>query len=125
MAEGQNGLARVLSLRAEFPSQWYALWNVPTPNTNKQETTLDISPARFPYMFRQAIISITKIQVFVFVAEAYLSTHNATTLALTLVEGAGPIPTLAPLLLSLAPYSTRPGNRVFRASNPFGRPAGV
>jgi hypothetical protein len=125
MAEGQNGLARLLSLRAEFPSQWYTLWNPAMPDTDKQETTLDLSAARFPFVFRQAAIQILKIQVFVFIAKEFLPTHNAATLVLSLNEGTRPPSTPAPAPLALAPYSTKPGNRVFRASKAFGRPAGV
>ncbi|KAL2856477.1 hypothetical protein BJY01DRAFT_242815 [Aspergillus pseudoustus] len=123
MAEGQNGLARLLRIRSEFPSQWYSLWNLAAVGV-KQEISLDLTNVRFPFVFRQATIKIEKIQLFVFVARAFLQTHDARTLKLVLSEGSGPLTSSQPATFSLAPYSTKQGNRIFRASKDIGKPAG-
>jgi peptidoglycan hydrolase-like protein with peptidoglycan-binding domain len=56
---GEEGLARAFSLRHEFPTEWHRFLHRSDP-TGDQQATLDLSEARFPFMFQGKGIRITK-----------------------------------------------------------------
>jgi hypothetical protein len=73
--DDEKGLARVFSLRHEFPSQWQSLVTLPkTAAGTKKQTqtqeqtrrcTFDTRKERFPYLFQGRTIKVDKVEAFV------------------------------------------------------------
>ncbi len=63
MLSGTNGivLARLFSLKHEFPTEWYQFWH-PTDATSTIQ--LDLSQERFPFLFRGKSITVSGIKMF-------------------------------------------------------------
>ena len=57
-----KGLARVFSLRHEFPSEWHRF--VTSPATSVNALTVDLAQARFPYFVQGSEIKINEAAVF-------------------------------------------------------------
>lgn len=66
-AGNEQGLARVFSLRHEFPSQWQSFVTVPegSPGKQKRECTFDASQQRFPYVFQGQNLKATGVNAYV------------------------------------------------------------
>jgi len=120
--ENQKGLARLVSLRHEYPSEWYRFLH-PAGATDMQSLTFALTPERFPFLSQGRHITLGKFEVFVQVDNAFAGTHNASTLNFVLAVGnSAPTPTTAHLsdILSMAvwngvlrgekTFSSAPGN---------------
>ncbi|NYT10718.1 MAG: hypothetical protein GKC09_12435, partial [Methanosarcinales archaeon] len=64
-SEGQNGLARIFSLRHEFPSEWHSFLNPPEESEGDQTLTMDLSKKRFPFLFQEKKITFDVMELFV------------------------------------------------------------
>jgi len=84
--EGQKGLALPVSLRHEFPSEWYRFLNPPQDSVGDATLTMNLGPERFPFMFQGRSITINEIELFVKITPEFASTYNENTLKLTLVQ---------------------------------------
>jgi hypothetical protein len=84
-AEGQHGLARLFSLRHEFPTEWHKFLN-PTKAYGDQTITLDLTD-RFPQIFSTKSIAIDEVKVFIKVNKQFAETHNKDSLQVTLAAG--------------------------------------
>jgi len=73
--ENQKGLARLVSLRHEFPSEWYRFLH-PAGATDTQSLTFALTPERFPFLSQGRHITLGKFEVFVQVDSAFAGTHN-------------------------------------------------
>lgn len=82
--EGQQGLALPVSLRHEFPSEWHQFMNPLQNSVDKPTLTMNLDPERFPFMFQDRPIIINKIEMFLKVRPESASTHNETTLKLSI-----------------------------------------
>ncbi len=95
--EGQQGLARVFSLRHEFSSEWYRFLNPPAGDAKNQTLTMALTRERFPFLFQGKNISINAIELFVKVKPEFSGDHNESTVKLALAAGAtAPAPGTAP-----------------------------
>lgn len=91
-AGDKQGLARVFSLRHEYPSDWHSFVTLPkgAVDGNYQQCTFDVSKERFPFLFQGRTIKVGKVEVFVDLKMA----SDAPTLALKAGETApDPCPT--------------------------------
>lgn len=86
--EGQQGLARVFSLRHEFSSEWYRFLNPPAGDAKNQTLTMALTRERFPFIFQENTISINAIELFVKVKPEFAGDHNESTVKLALAAGA-------------------------------------
>ncbi len=105
--ENQKGLARLVSLRHEFPSEWYRFLH-PAGATDTQSLTFALTPERFPFLAQGHKITLGKFEVFVQVENTFAGTHNASTLKFALASGnTAPTPSTAKPsdLLSLAVWN--------------------
>lgn len=60
--EDQQGLARIISLRHEYPTEWYRFLN---PNDEKGQTlAFRLMQDRFPFQFRGRTIKISEVDAF-------------------------------------------------------------
>jgi hypothetical protein len=85
--EGQKGLALPVSLRHEFPSEWHWFLN-PRPDSEGDPTlTMNLGAERFPFMFQGRPITINEIELFVKIRPEFASTHNESTVKLSLEAG--------------------------------------
>jgi len=149
LADAQTGLARLVSLRHE-PNGLYRFLaqkeQTLDGTAGTAQMTVDLSNARFPFIFKDSQITINRIELFVFVNKAYKDTYNAQTLQFWLTEltEAPPKPTqpatppaaTAPAAAVPPAASTDPGNQDgpalvlapwlqgFRTSKDFKKPAG-
>ena len=85
-AQGQTGLARLLSLRQELPTNWYQFLNPPSAE-GIQTLTLPLGPERFPFIFSNRTLAIGTLEFFVKVKPEFASTHNDSTIKLTVAAG--------------------------------------
>jgi hypothetical protein len=56
-------LARLFSVKHEFPTQWYQFLH-PTDPTNPQTLSLGLSKERFPFQFRSKNLTISSVELF-------------------------------------------------------------
>jgi hypothetical protein len=106
-AEGQTGLARLLSVRHELPTPWHRFLN-PLPEDVVQKLTLPLGRERFPFIFSRKTLAISAIEVFVKVKPEFASTHDESTLKLAVVAGTeAPTPDNPnpEAMLALAPWA--------------------
>ena len=85
-AQGQTGLARLLSLRQELPTNWYQFLNPPSAE-GIQTLTLPLGPERFPFIFSNRTLAIGTLEFFLKVKPEFASTHNDSTIKLTVAAG--------------------------------------
>ena len=66
-AGDEQGLARVFSLRHEYPSEWRSFVTLPkgTVGGNYRQCTFDVGKERFPFLFQGRTIKVDKVEVFV------------------------------------------------------------
>jgi hypothetical protein len=95
IADAQTGLARMFSVRHEFPDAWYQLFS-PSSGADRPLTQTAILPLthpdRFPFLFKAAkSLVFTRIEVFIRVKDAFRkSTHSAEKFIFTIIEEAAP-----------------------------------
>ena len=79
------GLARVFSLRHEFPTEWYRFLN-PLDDAGDLVTTIPLSKERFPLIFRDPRVRLTvsKVQLWASMQPDYLADHPAATIKFSL-----------------------------------------
>ena len=87
--DGQKGLALPVSLRHEYPSEWYRFLN--PPQDSVATLTMNLGPERFPFMFQGRSITINEVELFVKITPEFASTYNESTLKLSLSSGTTPI----------------------------------
>jgi hypothetical protein len=80
LAENERGLARLFSVRHEFPDRWHQFLH-PASATGNQTLKLPLGKERFPFIFQGKSITIDKIEFFV------KTTLNESMLKLTLAAG--------------------------------------
>jgi hypothetical protein len=103
-AQGQKGLARLFSLRHEFPSEWHRFLNPPEELEGMQKLTMDLSKKRFPFLFQEREIMISAIELFVKV-KPELAAEYESDLNLSLEEGTESPENPDEVKLSLAPWN--------------------
>lgn len=133
MAEAQQGFARLVSLRPQ-PNGLYPLFGK-TDAAGKTQTNIDLGSDRFPFVFRDASITIEKLAMFVFIKKAFKNTHNQTTMKFWVTETQPP-ETPGDGEVGGPEEPTEPGDpdgpalvlaehmHGYRAGKPFKRPAG-
>jgi hypothetical protein len=110
----QTGAGRIFSARHEFSSEWQRFLT-PAAAGGDQTLTLALSPDRFPYVFREAGLTMERLRVLVKINPAFAATHNASTVKLSLATGAAasasplPVSTWNGLLLAERVAGTSPG----------------
>lgn len=110
-SEGQEGLARLFSLRHEFPTAWHDFL---AGAAGHHEMKIDLTKERFPFLFSNRIDQIIEVEVFIKVKDEFLETHNENTLILELASGQ--TPPAPPDAVSLASW-----NGVLRGSREDGQ----
>ncbi|CAG0942873.1 hypothetical protein BROC_02038 [Candidatus Brocadiaceae bacterium] len=85
--EGQQGIARVFSLRHEFSKEWYRFLNPQSDSAKDQTLTMDIGINRFPFLFRDKSINIDSLELLVKVKPEFAGDHNESTLKQSLEAG--------------------------------------
>lgn len=85
--DGQSGLARIFSLRHEFPTEWYRFLNPPAGAAAIQTLTMTLAKERFPYLVQDRINSISSIEVLVKINPEFSASHNDSTFKLSLQAG--------------------------------------
>lgn len=86
LAAGKAGLARLFSLRHDFPTKWGLFFGV-AGETGNQAVTLEINKEKFPFLFQAYSITIDSITVFIKVKAEYRETYNESALKLTMQAG--------------------------------------
>ncbi len=109
-SEGEQGLAQIVSVRHEMPSEWHRFLNPPPDAPGVQALPLALGRERFPFVFAQRPLTLTGIELFLRVRDGFTETHNETTLQLTLAAGSsapgpGEVEGDNTLLLTLAPWN--------------------
>jgi len=87
IAEEEHGFARLFSARHEFSTEWHRFLHPPAAAANDQTLTLALNKERFPYIFQGREITIDTIELFFKVKSEFASTHNESTLKLSLKAG--------------------------------------
>jgi hypothetical protein len=95
-ADGGQGMARALSLRHEFPTEWYRFVNPPPGANGYQVAKLDLGRERFPFLVQDRIRSLDSIELFVRVTPEYAESHNDSTLKLSLEPDVAAAPAVLP-----------------------------
>jgi hypothetical protein len=70
-APEQEHLRRMFSARHEFATEWHRFLH-PQPTDTKHTLVLDLKPERFPYRFRSRLDQISRVDLYVAVAEGVL-----------------------------------------------------
>ena len=93
--EGQQGLARLFSLRHEFPSEWHRFLNPPAATGGgENKLTIDLGRERFPFIFQGKGIGIRAIDALVKIKPEFSRTYNDSTIQLSISpENAASTPT--------------------------------
>jgi hypothetical protein len=65
LADEENSpLARLFSLKHEFPSDWYRFLHPTAPNATAQALQMNLGYERFPFQFRGVAIQISQVDLF-------------------------------------------------------------
>ena len=94
----QSDLVRLISARHEYPSDWNRFLNAGGGSAKSQSLTMDLTPGRFPYLFRGKAISINRVELFLNfkdIHDTQIYSHDGTPL--------GDYAAAKPLKLSLTP----------------------
>jgi hypothetical protein len=83
---GQKGLARLFSLRDDFPVVWDQFKNPPLANGD-QTATVNLDKSRFPLLFQSRTLNMANVIAFAKPAAGFESTYTAAALKLTLQAG--------------------------------------
>ena len=85
--DGQQGLARIFSLRHEFPTEWHRFLNPAASTPAAQTLTMALTKERFPFLFQDRIITINTMELLVKVKPEFCVSHNDSTMQLSLQAG--------------------------------------
>jgi hypothetical protein len=85
--DGQQGLARVFSLRQEFPTEWRRFLNPAASATAIQTLTMALTKERFPFLVQGRISAINSMKLLVKIKPEFSVSHNDSTLKLSLQSG--------------------------------------
>jgi hypothetical protein len=96
-AGGNPGLARLFSMRHEFPTEWYRFLN-PVETSDGQTLEFELMQERFPLLFRRRTIQISRMDIFLKFKDASLVDYQGSApLTVDLIPpGATPIPKVPP-----------------------------
>ncbi|KAH7186849.1 hypothetical protein DER44DRAFT_737180 [Fusarium oxysporum] len=90
LAEGQNGLAKLVDLQREFADEWYRFAHPPTTASGGQRMVVALTRDRLPYMMATARdVVVDTVEIFLQVAPAFVGSHTADTLKLYLRRDTG------------------------------------
>ena len=127
LAEAQNGLARMFSLRHEASTFYKFFSNQTADGTGGID--MNFSNNRFPFVFKDASITVNKVQMFVFVNPKYKDKYNETTMQFWLdvapPAGSQPAPPTTPTPTPPQPLTLAPWMEGFRTSKDFKKPSGT
>jgi hypothetical protein len=121
-AEGATGLARMFSLRHEFPNEWYrgSLGALPASDPPARQMELTLGIERFPFLFSTATsLTFIRADIFIRVRPEFQKTVTTTSLKVSFAEQAlasDPLNTE----LALAPWKG-----VLRTAKPLTKGPGV
>jgi hypothetical protein len=87
--EGQKGLALPISIRHEFPNEWYHFLSPQQESQDHSTLTMNLGSERFPFIFQGRDITINTIELFVKVRPDYTN-HNENSVKLSLELGTNP-----------------------------------
>lgn len=85
--DGQQGLARIFSLRHEFPTEWRRFLNPTTGDPEGQTLTMALTRERFPFLVQDRISDIDSMELLVKIKPEFSVSHNDSTLKLSLQAG--------------------------------------
>jgi receptor-binding and translocation channel-forming TcA subunit of Tc toxin/ABC toxin-like protein/neuraminidase-like protein len=85
--DGQQGLARVFSLRHEFPTEWRRFLNPAASDTAVQTLTMALTRERFPFLVQGRISAINSMNLLVKIKPEFSISHSDSTLKLSLQSG--------------------------------------
>jgi hypothetical protein len=83
---GQKGLARLFSLRDDFPVVWDQFKNPPLANGD-QTATVNLDKTRFPLLFQSRTLTMANVIAFAKPASGFENTYTAAALKLSLQAG--------------------------------------
>ena len=82
---GASGLTRLVSLRHEFPTQWYRFLGEPVATDNRASITLGMD--RFPYLFSGRALDVGTVEAFIKVKPEYAAAYDEDTLKIGIALG--------------------------------------
>ena len=85
--DGQQGLARIFSLRHEFQTEWHRFLNPAASTPAAQTLTMALTKERFQFLFQDRIITINTMELLVKVKPEFCVSHNDSTMQLSLQAG--------------------------------------
>jgi hypothetical protein len=122
---GQTGLARLFSIRHEFPTAWYQFLNPPGID-NVQMLSLPMDGDRFPFIFQGRKLTISALELFLKVKQEFAESHNESTVKMTLEAGdTAPTPTGAEPADPEDILAVTPWHGALRAGKAFSDPPGT
>jgi hypothetical protein len=87
LQSNRTGLARLFSLRHEFPTEWYRFLHPQPDYSGDQIMTLALVKERLSFLFSQTTIEIQGIELYVNVNANFADTYTDTALKLGLMPG--------------------------------------
>jgi hypothetical protein len=100
-AAGNPGLARLFSMRHEFPTEWYSFLN-PIETKNGQTLEFELKQDRFPFLFRGRTIQIHRMDIFLKFKDVRVTELPSKPLVLVVYQSS------APLTVDLIPPGATP-----------------
>src|SRR5262249_3767395 len=76
LAEQKSGLVRLFSARHEFAADWYHFRNPDTPG-GSQTLTLPLDKERFPFVFRDKLDTLTRVELYIKLRPEVFDTYKA------------------------------------------------
>jgi Tc toxin complex TcA C-terminal TcB-binding domain len=119
---GPTGLARLFSIRHEFPGAWHQFLNPPGPD-DVQTLPLPLEVERFPFVFKGRKLMIGGLDLILEVEPSFADTHNESTVKFALESG-----DIAPTPANAQPedvLSVLPWHRMLRSVKAFDDPPGA
>jgi hypothetical protein len=83
----KKGLARLFSLRHEFPTEWYRFLHPQADYVGDQILTIALVKERLSFLFSQTTISLQAIELYVKIDADFVERYTDTTLKLALKAG--------------------------------------
>src|SRR5438105_1791399 len=114
--DGEQGFRRMISLRHEFPTEWNRFLHPPaTIEPGGAKLTIPVIKGRFPFLFQNRSINIQGFEIFVKVNQEFSTSHNESTLKLSLQAGSN----ASTIALVLSAW-----NGLLQTEEPHGGPLG-
>jgi hypothetical protein len=116
----QNNLARLFSLRHEFPTEWYKFLN-PAGTDTAQTMRLPLTKERFPFQYRNKRITVSQVDLLLKFKDIYNAQQFTTGTPLGDFVAGGGAPGLLNVYVTQGPPSTLPPpniNPIPLTSNP-------